>query len=515
MFSLLLLSPLFLFSACKDDPKTEPEIDPLDVDDDGDGFSENKGDCDDADPNSTIRREDEDCDGTPKTYDCDDNDPESNTTENDADCDGVVTEEDCDDTNPNTIYDMDCDGTETQNDCDDNDPNLGAQAIDKDCDGTRNTDDCDDNDPLSHIRAEDADCDGIFTAYDCDDHDPRSTTMAIDRDCDGALTAQDCNDSDPTVGAFADDADCDGLVAALDCQDDDPASTMEITIDFDCDGIADVDVVSAGDGFSCAVDESLAVQCWGDNTNAIIPPPSGEFTQVVARYQHACALDLSGTPFCWGTDSGGEVSNIPNRFFVKLGAGTEKSCGEEANGDVYCWGNTDLTGWHNTSQLEGFSMGRYRTCVFRQSTSRVLNCHGGYPSGTPNIAQDDVANKFTEKLSLGYSFDCAINTLTASSHCWGPQADLNAYAPPEGTDLKAIYVGDTYSCGIGYDGLTTCWGEEEYGEMTAPNEYFVHLSLNYDHACGVTKSGDVLCWGRDDSGQATVPTGLKAYGFGL
>ena len=32
-------------------PSNEPSIDPLEVDDDGDGFSEEEGDCDDTTPN--------------------------------------------------------------------------------------------------------------------------------------------------------------------------------------------------------------------------------------------------------------------------------------------------------------------------------------------------------------------------------------------------------------------------------------------------------------------------------
>ena len=45
-WTLLLSLPLFVLLA-----ETKKEVDPLTVDDDGDGFTENDGDCNDADPN--------------------------------------------------------------------------------------------------------------------------------------------------------------------------------------------------------------------------------------------------------------------------------------------------------------------------------------------------------------------------------------------------------------------------------------------------------------------------------
>ena len=93
-------------------PACEP-YNPLNIDDDGDGFSEFDGDCDDHDADSTVIAEDADCDGVP-----------------------------------------------TAADCDDNDANLGAESTDADCDGSNIFSDCDDNDAGSTVVAEDADCDG-------------------------------------------------------------------------------------------------------------------------------------------------------------------------------------------------------------------------------------------------------------------------------------------------------------------------------------------------------------------
>ena len=134
-----------------------------DIDDDGDGFTENQGDCDDSDPSvNPIAEEvengiDDNCNGetdegdfdldgfTAAQGDCDDNDPnvhpnaEELPNNADDDCDGTVDE--------GTVnYDDDGDGqTENQGDCDDGDSAvyLGATEIcgngkDDNCNGDQN-----------------------------------------------------------------------------------------------------------------------------------------------------------------------------------------------------------------------------------------------------------------------------------------------------------------------------------------------------------------------------------------
>ena len=49
-------------------------VDPQSIDNDGDGYSELEGDCDDTDPDSTLSSEDADCDGVVYRVDCDDED---------------------------------------------------------------------------------------------------------------------------------------------------------------------------------------------------------------------------------------------------------------------------------------------------------------------------------------------------------------------------------------------------------------------------------------------------------
>ncbi len=213
------------------------------VDDDGDGWTENQGDCDDTD--SSVH-------------------PTAPEVLNDVDddCDGTVDE--------GTVgYDDDGDGwTELDGDCDDTDGRTYPGATEQ-CDGADN--DCDedvDEDTVCYDDDGDCFCEGgsctgsVFAGCkklaigDCDDTDPAShpggteVADAADNDCDGTI--------DEGTTAYDDDGDCYcesgtcqgstdvtcSTVSPGDCNDaNDDISPGETElcngIDDDCDGSTD------------------------------------------------------------------------------------------------------------------------------------------------------------------------------------------------------------------------------------------------------------------------------------
>lgn len=229
---------------------------PSTIDNDGDGYSEEMGDCNDQ--NASIHPDaveiynqiDDDCDGLV--------DENVDTTDNDGD---HVSEAqgDCNDADP-AIYpgasDV-CDGID-QN-CD------WVDGVDADHDGhagvTTCGDDCNDADPKIYPGAEDipydsidqncdyldnsdADGDGWFSdeqfsfIEDCNDRDPTIYPDATEIPYDGI--DQDCDSTDQT------DVDGDGYeamtVGGPDCNDDDATTHPNATelcdsIDQDCDGL--------------------------------------------------------------------------------------------------------------------------------------------------------------------------------------------------------------------------------------------------------------------------------------
>ncbi len=280
------------------------------VDNDGDGYSEMDGDCDDADHHISPAAEevpydgvDQDCDGSDLTdadgdghdggtdgTDCDDNDPSISPSATEVPYDGI--DQDC---SGSDLDDLDEDGSPggpAGDDCDDNDParspaldEIPYDGIDNDCDGhdledvdadghvgmEAGGDDCNDDDPAIHPQAAEVPYDGVD--QDCDGADLN------DADGDGYVATQaagdDCDDNDvnthPGATEFADgrDNDCDGSIdenlsttdddgdgyaeSDGDCNDYDAATHPGAEdvpydgVDQDCDGADLTDV--DGDGY--------------------------------------------------------------------------------------------------------------------------------------------------------------------------------------------------------------------------------------------------------------------------
>ena len=213
-------------------------------DDDGDGFTEDGGDCDDTDP--TVHP------GATETPDGDD-----------EDCDNVTDE-------GTTAYDDDGDGFNESLDCNDGDPAVNpnqaeqmGNGIDDDCDGV-----VDDG-------AYDPDGDGYSSlGGDCDEEDPETFPGApeqddgVDNDCDGVIDEGTTGYDDDGDGQTENDGDCD---------DTNPevfqgADELQNGIDDDCDGLPDNGLPNSdddGDGFS-----ENGGDC--DDTNADVYPGADE-----------------------------------------------------------------------------------------------------------------------------------------------------------------------------------------------------------------------------------------------
>lgn len=192
------------------------------VDDDGDGFHENSGDCDDTDP--LVGPAQPDLCGDGIDQDCSGSDALCDGAPSDIDSDGYTSEQgDCDDGNPAIhpqAFDVCADNIDQ--DCSGEDRPCSAEEVDDDFDGfTELQGDCNDSNASFNPRASDICEDGID--QDCSGSD-RICPENIDNDYDGFTENQgDCNDQNSTLRPGAADLCGDGI--DQDCSGGDPTCT--------------------------------------------------------------------------------------------------------------------------------------------------------------------------------------------------------------------------------------------------------------------------------------------------
>lgn len=233
-------------------PDSEPEqVDPRDIDDDVDGFTENEGDCDDQ--NGLVAPDleeecdgidnncdgeideleectlDEDGDGFPKFLDCDDNDnrrfpgKEEVCDNIDNDCNGQVD----DNLEFFTVYlDRDGDGF--------GDPEARQMVCDVALDSVDNADDCDDTNANINPEADEI-CNGEGVDENCDGVADEATIFFRDADGDGVGGDEFTESCETPDGHVAETGDCN------DANADVSPRLMEVCdeIDNNCNGEID------------------------------------------------------------------------------------------------------------------------------------------------------------------------------------------------------------------------------------------------------------------------------------
>jgi hypothetical protein len=64
-----------------------------------------------------------------------------------------------------------------------------------------------------------------------------------------------------------------------------------------------------------------------------------------------------------------------------------------------------------------------------------------------------------------------------------------------------------HACGIDGDGAIQCWGDDDHGQLAAPDGRFTALSAGREFTCAIDENAELHCWGYDDAGQTSPPAG--------
>ena len=319
--------------------------------------------------------------------------------------------------------------------------------------------------------------------------------------------------------------------------------------------------VSAGNGYSCAIDASSGVVCWGlndygqlgDGTRASRPTPapvtglgSGVAT-VAAGASHACALTTGGAVRCWGHNMGGLGDGTAvDRFtpvdvvglasgVARIAAGDDVTCAITVAGALKCWGlnmfgqlgdGSAAPQRHVPGDVTGLTSGVVAVAVRGQSSFAVTSAgalkawgnntygqlgDGGFAERRTPVDVTAVTGTFSSVAAGGFG-GCGLTT-TGAVRCWGGLAGALTGEVVSGASAVAMSL--DHACALTTTGGVKCWGGGGVGQLGVGATDFsttavdaagltsgvVGITAGGDHTCALTSNGGVRCWGSDADGQ--------------
>ncbi len=319
-----------------------------------------------------------------------------------------------------------------------------------------------------------------------------------------------------------------------------------------------ISIASAGHGANCALTKAGSVWCWGTGTNGQLgnggrnnsnvpvqvldtagTTPLGGIVEISAGQDHMCAVTNTGAALCWGDNSfsklgapqitgsnaltPAQVSGLTSGV-ASISPGSNYTCAVTTSGGALCWGDTGPLGANgNTSP----------------TPINVLNTAGSGPlTGVATLA-------------AGYDHACALTT-EGTALCWGndsagqigngtegppfnlPTQVLNSAANAPLSGVIQLTAGEEDSCVVNGGGGVLCWGYNAQGEIgedtrshydspvavTGLASGVIEIASGYRHNCAITSAGGVMCWGFNEYGQlgdgkltnTAVPTAVVGVG---
>ena len=288
--------------------------------------------------------------------------------------------------------------------------------------------------------------------------------------------------------------------------------------------------ISTGYYYTCALLSTGAVKCWGSNlygqlgdgsaanatartTPVDVPDLGSGVTAIAAGERHTCAVLNTGAVKCWGNNDNGQLGDGSNTASLTpvsvptlssgvtaIAAGRYHACAVLNTGAVKCWG------WNLYGQLGDGST--------RQSLT---------PVSVPSLSSGVTA------IAAGERHTCALLS-TGAVKCWGYNSNGQlgdgsaASVTPRTTPVSvstlssgvtAISTGSYHTCALLSTGAAKCWGANSSGRLgdgsntasltpvsvSTLSTGVIAIAAGEAHTCAVLNTGAVKCWGYNVSGQ--------------